>query len=113
MLISFVVTSKLIYVFVFAYAKSRFSHDKDHLLVHVIYCEKAGFYACMQKSALLFHTDYSVFGDLIVHAEYQSFLDIQVLANSTDPAQTAPLANQDLHYLLFHWQISLEKHLFV
>ena len=30
-LISFVVTAKLICVFVFAYAKSRFSHDAAHL----------------------------------------------------------------------------------
>ena len=29
-LISFAVTAKLICVFVFAYAKSRFSHDADH-----------------------------------------------------------------------------------
>ena len=32
-LISFVVTAKLICVFVFAYAKSRISHDKAHLVV--------------------------------------------------------------------------------
>ena len=31
-LISFVVTAKLICVFVFAYAKSRFSHDKAQIL---------------------------------------------------------------------------------
>ena len=31
MLISFAVTGKLICVFVFAYAKSRFSHDEAHL----------------------------------------------------------------------------------
>ena len=31
-LISFAVTGKLICVFVFAYAKSRFSHDEAHLL---------------------------------------------------------------------------------
>ena len=30
-LISFAVTAKLICVFVFAYAKSRFSHDKAHI----------------------------------------------------------------------------------
>ena len=30
-LISFAVTAKLIYIFVFAYAKSRFSHDAAHL----------------------------------------------------------------------------------
>ena len=30
-LISFAVTAKLICVFVFAYAKSRFSHDAAHL----------------------------------------------------------------------------------
>ena len=32
-LISLVVTAKLICVFVFAYAKSRFSHDAAHLIV--------------------------------------------------------------------------------
>ena len=31
-LISFAVTAKLICVFVFAYAKSRFSHDEAHML---------------------------------------------------------------------------------
>ena len=35
-LISFAVTAKLICVFVFAYAKSRFSHDEAHI-------EKVGF----------------------------------------------------------------------
>ena len=30
-LISFAVTAKLIWVFVFAYAKSRFSHDTAHM----------------------------------------------------------------------------------
>ena len=33
MLISFAVTGKLICVFVFAYAKSRYSQDEAHLLV--------------------------------------------------------------------------------
>ena len=32
MLISFSVTAKLICIFVFAYAKSRFSHNKAHFL---------------------------------------------------------------------------------
>ena len=31
-LISFAVTAKLICVFVFAYAKSRFSHDEAHMM---------------------------------------------------------------------------------
>ena len=31
-LISFAVTAKLICVFVFAYAKSRFSHDAAHII---------------------------------------------------------------------------------
>ena len=31
-LISFTVTAKLICVFVFAYAKSQFSHDEAHML---------------------------------------------------------------------------------
>ena len=35
-LISFTVTAKLIYVFVFAYAKSRFTHNAAHLLHAVI-----------------------------------------------------------------------------
>ena len=33
MLISFAVTAKLICVFVFAYAKSRFSHDEAHISI--------------------------------------------------------------------------------
>ena len=36
-LISFAVTTKLICVFVFAYAISRFSHDMAHMMVPVIY----------------------------------------------------------------------------
>ena len=32
-LISFAVTAKLICVFVFAYAKSRFSHDAAHIVI--------------------------------------------------------------------------------
>ena len=36
MLISFAVTAKLICVFVFAYAKSRFSHDKAHITQQLI-----------------------------------------------------------------------------
>ena len=32
-LISFAVTAKLICVFVFAYAKSRFSHDAAHIML--------------------------------------------------------------------------------
>ena len=32
-LISFAVTAKLICVFVFAYAKSRFSHDEAHIMI--------------------------------------------------------------------------------
>ena len=34
-LISFAVTAKLICVFVFAYAKSRFSHDEAHIIQHL------------------------------------------------------------------------------
>ena len=33
-LISFAVTAKLICVFIFAYAKSRFSHDDAHIIVY-------------------------------------------------------------------------------
>ena len=33
-LISFAVTAKLICVFVFAYAKSRFSHDAAHITIY-------------------------------------------------------------------------------
>ena len=35
-LISFVVTAKLICVFVFAYAKSRFSHDEAQIMIIVL-----------------------------------------------------------------------------
>ena len=37
-LISFAVTSKLIFVFVIAYAKSWFSHDAAHI-ISKLYCE--------------------------------------------------------------------------
>ena len=33
-MISFMATAKLICVFVFAYAKSRFSHDAAHIIQH-------------------------------------------------------------------------------
>ena len=36
-LISFAVTAKLICVFVFAYAKSRFSHDKSHMNDNIMF----------------------------------------------------------------------------
>ena len=35
-LISFAVTAKLIYVFVFAYAKSRFSHDAAQIIINAV-----------------------------------------------------------------------------
>ena len=35
-LISFAVTAKLICVFVFAYAKKRFSHDAAHLVLELV-----------------------------------------------------------------------------
>ena len=38
-LISFVVTAKLICGFVFAYAKSRFSHDAAHIKIKVPFCK--------------------------------------------------------------------------
>ena len=37
-LISFAVTAKLICIFVFAYAKSRFSHNEAHLDQLKLYC---------------------------------------------------------------------------
>ena len=39
-LISFVVTAKLICVFVFAYAKCWFSHDTAHMIDVHVYCAK-------------------------------------------------------------------------
>ena len=42
MLISFAVTAKLICVFVFAYAKSRFSYDEAHLIVTHFLCSNIG-----------------------------------------------------------------------
>ena len=36
-LISFLVTAKLIWVFVFAYAKSWFSHDAAHMVVSLVF----------------------------------------------------------------------------
>ena len=40
-LISFAVTAKLICVFVFAYLKSRFSHNKAHFCSEKEFCSKA------------------------------------------------------------------------
>ena len=37
-LISFAVTAKLICIFVFAYAKSRFSHNEAHIIGDCTYC---------------------------------------------------------------------------
>ena len=36
MLISFAVTAKLICIFVFAYAESRFSHDEAHIISFIM-----------------------------------------------------------------------------
>ena len=47
-LISFAVAAKLICVFVFAYAKSRFSHDEAHIVhrrVNVVYV--SGTFSCI------------------------------------------------------------------
>ena len=44
MLISFAVTAKLICVFVFAYAKSRFSHDEAHQRIKVSWCFRKVFF---------------------------------------------------------------------
>ena len=59
MLISFAVTTKLICVFVFAYAKSRFSHDAAQVIVVVQNYNKsfgirlAGHAASKNKSLVL------------------------------------------------------------
>ena len=50
-LISFAVAAKLICVFVFAYAKSRFSHDVAHIYVYIavmfiLNCESNWFSVC-------------------------------------------------------------------
>ena len=51
-LISFAVTVKLICVFVFAYAKSWFSHDAAHLESYELHHEKTSFFAyAKNKSA--------------------------------------------------------------
>ena len=42
MLISFVVTAKLICVFVFAYAKNRFSHNEAHICMFNVSCFDIG-----------------------------------------------------------------------
>ena len=47
-LISFAVTAKLICVFVFAYAKSRFSHDAAHIICGKGYTKQmVNMYACI------------------------------------------------------------------
>ena len=57
-LISFAVTAKLICVFVFAYAKSRFSHDVAHiglmtLSVQIIWIESYVYSLCITKVMLI------------------------------------------------------------
>ena len=42
-LISFAVTAKLICVFLFAYAKSGFSHDVDQIILYKPLCKKTYF----------------------------------------------------------------------
>ena len=76
MLISFAVTAKLICVFVFAYAKIRFSHNAAH----------------MKKQAKL-SVDNAHIPPYESNEKYRNnpkFLDRQVWANSADPDQTAP-----------------------
>ena len=41
-LIGFAVTAKLICVFVFAYAKSRFSHNETHVVVRIRFTTRSG-----------------------------------------------------------------------
>ena len=45
-LISFAVTTKLICVFVFAYAKSRFSHNEAHIFLGVQILTEVELYIC-------------------------------------------------------------------
>ena len=58
-LISFAITAKLICVFVFAYAKSRFSHDAAHI-IHVFKFEGAdvdrvskSYLSCIMRKTVL------------------------------------------------------------
>ena len=43
-LISFALTTKLICVFIFAYAKSRFSHEEAHMAIFGVLVLEAGSY---------------------------------------------------------------------
>ena len=65
-LISFAVTAKLICVFVFAYAKSRFSHDA----AHVVSVRKGFLSLLVLNVAALFYCDTPwVFHIIILHLD--------------------------------------------
>ena len=73
MLISFAVTAKLICVFVFAYAKSRFSHDAAHSVM--------GFYIFWQQSNNTSE---------VIPQEFADIWDSFAKGNSVDPDHTVP-----------------------
>ena len=60
-LISFAVTAKLICVFVFAYAKSRFSHDA----AHTVACRPCNFQICTYQHLVIFKPSLPTPGNLV------------------------------------------------
>ena len=60
-LISFAVTAKLVCVFVFVYAKSRFSHDEAHLVVTFFLFFKFIFFCFVVDICDLVHNVEAVF----------------------------------------------------
>ena len=66
-LISFAVTAKLICVFVFAYAKSRFSHDAAHIFLCKYLCIQL-LEAIIKQTGSHLQTRKSMFYSLNLHA---------------------------------------------
>ena len=66
MLISFAVTAKLICVFVFAYAKSQFSHDETHLTQY--FCQIEALFGNIHRLACVSR---GIKDDQIIYTEKQ------------------------------------------
>ena len=72
-LISFAVTAKLICVFVFAYAKSRFSHDAAHIVLNLL---------ILVHIVSLLLASKSTMGDILVN--FFSFCHMYIQRSSED-----------------------------
>ena len=75
-LTSFAVTAKLICVFVFAYAKSRFSHDEAQILYTDIFVGKMCEALPMQTSSHIFSTK-----SISVHVFVNTIVTLKILTN--------------------------------